>query len=235
MNSDLLQRLRGFLIPQAAVLPSEHFLVARLIGVDFEGFFNSEDFEYDGPYNADFGKLMIRVSSHLLGGDACGLFSYTESTEISLLVKGQYAAEKWSDISEYHDYLVGLAAARMTKLMGEEAFFLCKLYSFSNAELVGGYFNWRQQEVSEKALNYCLGTVMVEQGTAEEEVNGLLTSLSEREKEEILRQHNIDFNEYPAWRRYGSGVTLSNDGNISLNVEMPRDAAFISYLKELLS
>lgn len=235
MNSELLERLRGFRVPPATPIPADHYIVAQLQGVDFDGVFNSDDFEFENAFDVRFGKMMVRTTSHLLGGDACGRYGYTELTEMSVLLDRKSVGRRWKEIADLQDYLVGLSSARMTMLLEEEAMFICRLYAFARPDLVLAYFSWRQQEAFLAALDgYCKHVLLQADNSSPEHVSKLLSGLGPREKEEILGQNNIDYEAVPAWQRYGSGVSLGEGGAVTVDTNLPRDAAYSAYIQRFL-
>lgn len=235
MNSDLLERLRGFLIPPAMPIPQGSYVVAQLQGVDFEGIFNSPEFEFENAFDARFGKMMVRTASHLLGGDACGLFGYTELMEMSVLLDRRVLSDRWQDVADLQNYLVGLSSARMTMLLEEEALFICRLYAFHRADLAVAYFTWRQQEAYSEALDgYCRYVLLQKDDSSKEHVRTLLAGLGPLEKEEILQQNKIDFSTVPAWQRHGTGVSLNAQEGVSVDSKLPHDGAYAAYLQRYL-
>ena len=232
MNSDLFERLQSFRIPASTPIPADAYVVAQLQGVDFDGIFNSPDFEYENAFDARFGKMMVRTASHLLGGDACGRFSYTELTSASVLLDRRLLYERWKDVADVQNYLVGLSSARMTLLLDEEALFICRLYAFSRPDLAVAFFTWRQQEAYLEALDgYCTYVLLQKEDNSRDQVRMLLSGLGPREKEEILQQNSIDFSTVPAWQRNGTGVSLNPEGGVSVDSSLPRDAAYTAYLQ----
>jgi tRNA(His) 5'-end guanylyltransferase len=236
MNDRLLERLRGFRLPQLTAIPDDHYVVVQLIGVDFEGIFNSPDFAFENAFDARFGKLMVRTAGHLLGGDACGIYAYSELMQISVLLKRRVVAKSWGDATDLQNYLVGLAGAKMTMLLEEEALFLCRLYSFSSPDLVMLYFTWRQQMAYASALDgYCRVVLSQREGATVATVSTLLEGLGPTEKEEILSQNDIDFSSVPAWQRYGTGVRLGEGGAVAVDTALPHDGQYNLYLKQFLT
>jgi tRNA(His) 5'-end guanylyltransferase len=235
MNSELFERLQGFRIPPSTPIPADSYVVAQMEGVDFDGIFNSPEFEFENAFDARFGKMMVRTASHLLGGDACGLFSFTELTAASVLLDRALVAERWVDVADLQNYLVGLSSARMTMLLEEEALFICRLYAFNRSDLAIGYFTWRQQEAYLQALDGYCTYVLQKDDSSREHVQSLLSGLGPREKEEILQQHNIDFTSVPAWQRNGTGVSLNAEGGVSVDSNLPRDGAYTAYLQRFFA
>ncbi len=234
MNASLLERLRGFQIPPTTPISPENYVVARLRGVDFEGIINSPDFGFERPFDAEFGKIMVRTTSHLLGGDACGCFGFIEQDEMSVLLDHRCVADHWQDAVDLQSYLVGQASSKMSLQLEEEALFSCKLYAFAKSDLVIAFFMWRRQEAVLGALDiYCKYVLSKDEATSGS-VHHILEGLGANDKEEILRQHNIEYSELPAWQRQGAGVSLSEDLKIIVETNLPLENAFGPYLQQYL-
>jgi tRNA(His) 5'-end guanylyltransferase len=235
MNTTLLERLRGFQVPAATPITPGHFLVARLRGVDFEAILDSPDFGFIRPFDANFGKMMVRTASNLLGGDACGRFCFTEQMEFSVLLDHRGLASRWKDATDLQSYLVGLASSKMSLQIEEEALFTCKLYSFAKSDLAVAYFLWRRQEAALFALDRYCTYVLSKESSTPENVANILEGLGPLEKEEILRQNKIEYSSLPAWQRQGTVVTLS-DGESRVNVEttLPPESSYAPYLQQFL-
>jgi len=234
MNSDLSDRLRGFQLPSVTPLPQDQFLVVRLRGIDFESIFASPEFEFDGALDSRFAKMMVCTVSHLLGGDACGRYGFTELAEFSLLLDHVGACERWKDATALQNFLVGMASSKMTQQLETEAIFLCQLYAFPTKDLVLAYFCWRQQEAYLAALDgYCSHVLLQNEENSPDQVARLVTDLAPQEKEEILRQHDIDYGQAPTWQRNGVGVHLSH-GEIRVVTELPSDDRYEAYVDRYL-
>ncbi len=229
MNNALLERLRGFQIPQATPLAPGNFVVARLRGIDFEGMIDSPEFGFTRPFDPRFGKMMVQTASHLLGGDACGRFAFVELVEMSLLLDRGVGA-RWKDATELHNYLVGLSASKMSLLVEDEALFTCKLYSFTKPDLVTAYFLWRRQEAALASLDRYSTHVLAKDNNAEV-VAKLLEGLGALEKEEILRQHGIEYPSLPAWQRTGAAVLLGAEQKVTVETNLPPESEYASYLQ----
>ena len=234
MNPTLLDRLRGFQIPGATPLSGDHFLVARLQGIDFEGIIDSPDFGFTQPLDVRFGKMLVRTGSHLLGGDPCGRYGYIEQMELSLILDQHRAVSTWSDASELQAFLASLASSKMSLLVEDEALFNCRLYAFSKADLVVAYFMWRQQEAYLTTLERYCAYVLGKDGSSAASIAGVLEGLGPLDKEEILRQNQIDYSSLPAWQRCGTAVSIGADGRVVVDSNLPRDSAYRPYLQQHL-
>lgn len=236
MSATLTDRLKRFQIPPAVAIPADAFGVARLRGIDFEGIFNSPDFEYENAFDARFGKMMVRTASHLLGGDACGRYAYCELTEFSVMLDRSSVAGKWNDAAALQNYLAALASTKMTLLVEDEALFSCQLFGFPTADLAVAYLTWRQQDAYLTALDgYCRHVLAKDENTSNERVDVLLEGLGPQEKIEILHQNEIDYAAVPAWQRYGTGVHLDGvGGKVSVETTLPREGAYAEYVQRML-
>lgn len=233
MNNALLDRLRGFQIPQATPLVAGNYVVARLQGIDFDGMLDSPDFGFTRPFDARFGKMMVRTASHLLGGDACGKYAFVELVEMSLLLD-RNVASRWRDATELHNYLVGLATSKMSLQVEDEALFSCGLYSFTKPDLVIAYFLWRRQEAAIAALDR-YSTYVLSKDNSAEVVAKLLEGLGPVEKEEILRQHGIEYPALPAWQRSGSAVMVGTGAEkVTVETNLPLEHEYATYLQRQL-
>ena len=233
MGSTLLDKLRTFRVPAVAPVDAGRYLVAQLEGVDFGGFFNSPEFAFDSALDARFGKLLVRTAGQLLGGDACGAYAYLEQTQISLFIDAPAAAKRWQDIADLQHFLVGSASAKLTLLLDECALFICRMFAFPSSDIALGYFAWRQQEAYVAALDgYCREVLTREKGQSAAAVSTLLDGLGPLEKEEILRQNEIDYAEVPAWHRYGTGVYLNDGGQVVVDTSLPTDQSYGPYILE---
>ncbi|MBU2552789.1 MAG: hypothetical protein KKB20_30540 [Proteobacteria bacterium] len=233
MNTTLLDRLRGFQIPPTTLLVAGQYVVARLSGVEFDGIIDSPEFGFQRPFDVDFGKMMVRTASHLLGGDVCGRYGFVEQLELSMLMDHRIVSERWTDATDLQSFLVALASSKMSLQVEDEALFTCNLYSFSKGELVIAYFMWRQQEAYLSALDrYCV--YVLSKGSSPDTVANILDGLGPLEKEEILRQNGIEYSGLPSWQLRGAGVSLTAENKIAVETNLPEDNAYRPYLQQHL-
>ena len=233
MNSGVFERLREMRLPAATEIPAGCHVVARLRGVDFEGLLDSPELGFSQPVDARYAKLMVRTISYLLGGDACGRFGFVELLESSVLLDSDLLRNRWTDANDVQNFLVALASTRLSALMETETLFNCQLFAFTTPALAVNYFMWRQQEANLAALDrYCGGILAASNSPAE--VAMLLERLAPREKEEILRQHDIEYASVPGWLRAGIGVMLQPDGRVSIEAALPHEGEYAPYIERFL-
>lgn len=234
MNSNLSETLRGFQVPAVTPLPADHLLVARLIGLDFRRIFDSSECSFESALDARFAKAMVRTTSHLLGGDACGRYGYTELTEFSILLDTPNAVSRYTDATDLQNYLVGMASAIMTQQVQAPVLFVCRLYAFDAPDLVMAYFSWRQQEAYLRTLDdYCSYVLSESEGASTERATLLLAGMGQDEKEEILQQNDVDYEQVPAWQRNGTAVSLLGE-KIAVETDLPRGEAYERFLEQIV-
>jgi tRNA(His) guanylyltransferase len=86
-----------------------------------------------------------------------------------------------------------------------------------NLELVVDYFRWRNEDAARNALNaWCYWTLR-KTGQNEQQVTKQLLGLSVSQKNELLFQYGINFNNLPGWQKRGVGLYWEEYNKPSLN------------------
>lgn len=201
---ELDQKMRIFeTAADCCVLP-EIFMVARLDGRSFTRL-TKEVCQFEAPFDERFRDMMVATAETLMN---CGFrvtYAYTESDEISLLL-AQDEKQFGRKLRKYNSILAGEASARLSLLLGQVATFDCRISQLLNIELVVDYFRWRNEDAARNALNaYCYWTLR-KSGQSEPEATAKLVGLSAAQKNELLFQHGINFNDVPNWQKRGVGL-----------------------------
>jgi tRNA(His) guanylyltransferase len=138
----------------------------------------------------------------------CGfrvIYAYTESDEISLLFDPEERLFG-RKLRKYNSTLAGEASARFSLLLGKLATFDCRISQLPGAGLVVDYFRWRNEDAARNALNaYCYWTSR-QQGLDERASTELVLGLSTSQKNELLFDRGINFNDVPSWQKRGVGL-----------------------------
>lgn len=186
-----------------SVLPGLH-IVARLDGRGFTRL-TRETHPFDPPYDERFRDLMVTTTDHLM---KCGfkiIYGFTQSDEISLLFHrddNTFGRKLRKLIS----VLAGEASARFSLLLGDVACFDCRVSQLPNVETVIDYFRWRQEDANRNALNgHCYWTLRRD-GLDVNEATNALKRMSTADKNELLFQHGVNFNDLPDWHKRGVGL-----------------------------
>lgn len=198
------------------VLPGVH-IVARIDGRSFTRL-TKETHKFEAPYDPRVRDMMVNTVQHLM---QCGfnvIYGYTQSDEISLLFQVDENAfnrkeRKWNSI------LAGEASACFALQLGSMAAFDSRICQLPSPSLVGDYFAWRNEDAARNALNaHCYWTLRKQGGLADAAAKRL-ARLDVAEKNELLFQSGVNFNDLPAWQKRGVGVYWTQVEKQGFNVK----------------
>lgn len=180
------------------------FMVARLDGRSFTRL-TKEVRQFEGPFDERFRDMIVETVESLMN---CGFrveYAYTESDEISLLFeRGEQLFGR--KLRKYNSVLAGEASARFSLLLGSVATFDCRICQLPARELVVDYFRWRSEDAARNALSaYCYWTLR-KQGLDQQAATKRILGLSVSQKNELLFQYGINFNNVPNWQKHGIGL-----------------------------
>lgn len=196
------------------VLPGM-FMVARIDGRSFTRL-TKEVCQFEAPFDIRFRDLMVETTNSLMNCGFKVLYAYTESDEISLLF-GPDERAFGRKIRKYNSTLAGEASAQFSVRLGKAAAFDCRISQLPSIELVVDYFRWRNADASRNALNaWCYWTLR-RQGLSKREATKELLGKSVSQKNELLFQLGINFNDIPSWQKRGVGLYWENYEKASIN------------------
>ncbi len=138
----------------------------------------------------------------------CGfktIYGYTQSDEISLLFDPRITTFD-RKVRKYDSILAGEASAKFSLLLHDLACFDCRISELPNVDLVVDYFRWRNEDAHRNALNAHCYWLLRKEGHTVQKATAALNGLSVAEKNELLWQRGINFNELPLWQRRGAGL-----------------------------
>ena len=191
------------------------YVVARLDGRGFTRL-TKEVHSFEAPFDDRFRDIMVATVEHLMD---CGFritYGYTESDEISLLFDARersFGRKTRKIIS----ILSGEASGKCSLLLGGVACFDCRISQLPRRADVIDYFRWRQEDAHRNALNAHCYWMRRKEGLDAEEATTSLLRLSVAQKNELLFQRGINFNDLPAWQRRGIGVVWEDYEKHALN------------------
>lgn len=185
------------------VLPGM-FLVARIDGRNFTRL-TKDIHQFEAPYDARFRDMMIETTAHLMNCGFKTIFGYTQSDEISLLFDPTITTFN-RKTRKYNSVLAGEASAKFSLLLQDLACFDCRISELPNVDLVVDYFRWRNEDAHRNALNAHCYWLLRKQGQTVQQATGALNKLSVANKNELLWQNGINFNDLPLWQRRGMGL-----------------------------
>jgi tRNA(His) 5'-end guanylyltransferase len=186
-----------------SVLPGM-FLVARIDGRNFTRL-TKEVHQFEAPFDVRFRDLMIETTAHLMNCGFRVIYGYTQSDEISLLFHpGTTTFDR--KVRKYNAVLAGEASAKFSLLLQDLACFDCRISELPNVDLVVDYFRWRNEDAHRNALNAHCYWLLRKEGQSVRQATAALNHLSVADKNELLWQRGINFNDLPLWQRRGTGL-----------------------------
>jgi tRNA(His) guanylyltransferase len=109
-------------------------------------------------------------------------------------------------LRKLNSILAGEASARMTLLLGDLAAFDSRISQLPKVKNVVDYFRWRQEDAHRNALNAHCYWLLRDQGRTAAEATSYLAGLSVADKNELLFQAGVNFNDLPSWEKRGVGL-----------------------------
>lgn len=180
------------------------FMVARLDGRNFTRL-TRELCDFEAPFDVRFRDMMTATVEHLM---QCGfrvVYGYTQSDEISLLFHREIDVFQ-RKLRKYNSVLAGEASAKFSILLGQIGCFDCRISQFPGTEQVYDYFLWRSEDAHRNALNGHCYWLLRKEGQTPEAAAKVLFGMSVSEKNELLFDRGVNFNDIPAWQKRGAGV-----------------------------
>lgn len=186
-----------------SVLPGI-YIVARIDGRNFTRL-TKDVHHFAAPYDEQFRDYMVATTQHLM---QCGfrvIYGYTQSDEISLLFHRDDTTFD-RKVRKLNSVLAGEASAKFSVLLGDVASFDCRVSQLPLLDHVVDYFRWRHEDAHRNALNAHCYWMLRKQGQTVAEATAALHKRSVAQKNELLFQHNINFNQIPNWQKRGVGL-----------------------------
>ena len=232
------------------VLPGLH-MVARLDGRGFTRL-TKVVHSFEAPFDARFRDLMLATAEHLMTD--CGfnvVYGYVQSDEISLLFAvGENGFGR--KLRKLHSILSGEASAKFSLLLGAMAVFDCRVSQLPSTGHVVDYFRWRNEDAHRNALNAHGYWLLRKQGKSVGEATAALSGLSVAEKNELLFQNGVNFNDLPPWQKRGAGLyweefdrpaenprtgeqVVARRRRVRRDLELPMKDDYSSFLDRLLT
>ncbi len=229
-RADLAEKINPYEVLPAQGLISGRPIVARLIGRKFDPLY---DAQFEKPFDPKFGKMMLKVISHLCA-NLGATYGYCERSEVSL-----FAVSNGGEARRLASRIGGEAAGKISLLLGEVATFETRLYEFPSADEAWEYFKWRREESQSNALDVYCNHVLVTNGADPQAVPMILEGLDNDEKIELLRQNSLDYSQVPSWQRRGASVYVNQQngtpGHLVVDLNLPDPDAYGDYLKRLVA
>ena len=201
---DLDKKMRVFETAHDYCVLPEVYIVVRLEGRNFTRQ-TKELWDLEVPFDLRFRDAMINTTHHLM---SCGfhvVYGYTQSDEISLLLAPDEATFG-RKTRKLISILAGEASAAFTMQMQQMACFDARVCELPTVDIVEDYFGWRQEDAHRNSLNAHSYWLLRKQGQSVQAATSYLVGRTVAEKNELLFQNGINFNDLPEWQKRGVGL-----------------------------
>jgi tRNA(His) guanylyltransferase len=246
-TDDLESSMRELEWFHALRAPPGAWLVLRVDGRSFTGLTEKA---FEKPFDERFHAAMLQAAQRLMVA-LDGVFAYTESDEISVLLRRE--TELFDrEVEKLVSVSAGIASAVFSLEIDAEAHFDSRLWLGVTDKQVVDYFRWRQADATRCCLNgWCYWTLRKE-GKSAREATAALEGTGFSEKNELLFARGHNFAKLPAWQRLGSALywartekegmnpktgetTIATRRSIFVDEELPRGDDYAVFLGALLT
>lgn len=171
------------------------------------------------PFNSDMHNLMVDTTNYLVNNIQNAMIGYTQSDEISILLKDwtTHTTEQWFDGKQ--DKMVSVGASMTTGIFNhlkhtsgvlpevkvDFAMFDCRAFNVPPDD-VCNYFLWRQQDATRNSVQM-LGHHHMSQKQMHGKNNNQVQEL-------LLTKHDINWNDLDTWKKRGTCV-IREDSNVN--------------------
>jgi len=212
---ELESKLRFFETTHDQIVLPGIYMVARLDGRNFTKL-TKEKHKFEAPFDKTFRDMMLETVKHLMNCGFKVLYGYSQSDEISILFHPE--DESFSrKIRKYNSILAGEASAKFSLELGSHACFDCRVIQLPKQDLVVDYFRWRIEDAHRNALNAHCYWILRKEGRSSREATSAIKGISVSEKNELLFQRGINFNDIPNWQKRGFGVYWKSYEKVGYN------------------
>ena len=180
------------------------YLVARLDGRGFTRL-TKKEWNLETPFDIKFRDAMIETTKHLMDCGFRMIYGFTESDEISLLFHlndDTYSRKDRKLIS----ILASEASVAFSMHTGKAAVFDNRLIPLPTIENVVDYFRWRQEDAHRNSLSSHCYWALRKEGVSAEDAQKQMAGISNSEKNDILFERGINYNDLPLWQKRGVGM-----------------------------
>jgi len=175
-----------------------------ILRLDGRGFSQFTESRFEKPFDARFHEYMVQTTKVILE-EFQGLYAYTESDEISVLLPRDWALFD-RELEKTVSLSAGLASVTFSLASHSTVLFDSRAWLGADDSQVVDYFRWRQADATRCALNgWCYWTLCKE-GQNVAAATSALEGQSVSYKNELLFKRGINFNEVPLWQRRGTGL-----------------------------
>lgn len=250
MDFDTLDKqMRRFELSLDRTILEGIYLVARLDGHGFTRL-TKKEWQLEKPFDVRFRDAMIATTKRLMD---CGfriIYGYTQSDEISLLFHLDDSTFGRKE-RKLLTILAGEASAAFSLTTGRMAVFDNRLVPLPNENSVIDYFRWRQEDAHRNSLNSHCYWALRKDGVSAKDAQKRMSGITNGDKNEILFELGINFNDLPSWQKRGVGLyfheekrkgfnpktkeaTLFSRNVLGVDYELPLGQDYASFISKIL-
>jgi tRNA(His) guanylyltransferase len=225
------------------------YIIARLDGRGFTKL-TKETLTLDKPFDLRFRDAMTKTVSHLMQTGFRITYGYNQSDEISLLLHQEDKSFE-RKTRKIISILAGEASAKFSIEIGHVAAFDCRLSLLPDEARVIDYLRWRNEDAHRNSLNACCYWKLRESGKSVKEATGIVSGKTVAEKNELLFNMGINYNDLPSWQKRGFGCYFREEKIEAINpvsnsktqtsrrklyteLELPTGEAYNTLIKSIL-
>lgn len=158
--------------------------------------------KYEKPFDFKLHNIMVKITTKLME-ELNADFGYTQSDEISILLR------KDTDFFNKREQKIitvisSLTSSIFTHLTNDIVAFDGRIMPFTTEKVVD-YFLWRMDDAVRNGLNSWVYWTLRKKYSGLR-INSILSGKNFSEKNEILFEHEINFNEIEEWQRRGTSL-----------------------------
>ena len=191
------------------------YLVARLDGHGFTRL-TKKEWNLEKPFDIRFRNAMIETMKRLMDCGFRMVYGYTQSDEISLLFHLNDDTFGRKD-RKLISILASEASVAFSIYTGKAAVFDNRLISLPTIENVVDYFRWRQEDAHRNSLNSHCYWALRKDGVSAEDAQKRMAGISNSEKNELLFERGINYNDLPLWQKRGVGMYYCDETREGFN------------------
>lgn len=215
MNDSLGDRIKQYETVAQSKLIRRMPVIIRIDGKAFHTWVKNLDFDLslkDSPFSKIMHKLMTHTTNELVENVQNCIFGYTQSDEISLLLKDwtNLNTEQWFDAKIQK--ITSVSASMATVYFNEVscvyeipfAMFDARVFNLPKEEVVN-YFIWRQNDASRNSVQM-LARFYYSHKEVQNKNNSELQDM-------LMLDKNINWNDIETWKKRGTCIYKEEIGN----------------------
>lgn len=191
-------------------MPHRMPVIVRVDGKTFHSFTK----KMERPFDETFVKRMSELAQYLCENIHTARFAYVQSDEISILLhpynKLDTNAYFNNEIQKIASVTAGQASSWFSLAYQRPAVFDARCFVLPESEVVN-YFIWRQQDATRNSITMCAQALY-----SHKELHGK----NSKQKQEMMFQKGVNWDELPAYLKRGIAVNKS-DGGWEIDLAMP--------------